>query len=206
MAAAIQCELELARGDLGAAEAALTRIALPEEVPDSSLFQLALYARGRLRAARGQAGPALADLLLCGRRELALGGITPSAMAWRSYAALQHAALGERDAALALAEEEVELARRLGTPRALGVSLRAYGLVTGELAALQEAAETIEHSNARLEHAQTLCELGAALRRTNNGAMPASPCDARSRWRANVVASPSPSALAPSSRGSLPPA
>ena len=59
-----------------------------QEIPDSALFQLALYARGLLRSARGELAAAQADLLLCGEREVALGGLTPAAMAWRSHAAL----------------------------------------------------------------------------------------------------------------------
>jgi hypothetical protein len=113
MAAAVLCEAEIESGDLTAAGAALAASGLPEDAPDSALFQLALYARGLLRAARGETESALADLLLCGRREVALGGVTPAAMAWRSRAALLHARLGDSPAAVALADEEVELARAL---------------------------------------------------------------------------------------------
>jgi DNA-binding CsgD family transcriptional regulator len=170
MAAAVLCETEIERGDLAAAAAALDGLGLPDDVPDSSLFQLALYARGLLRAARGEAEPALADVLLCGEREVALGGVTPAAMAWRSHAALLHARLGDRAAAEALAGEELELARALGASRALGIALRAHGIVHGGgagLAALEEAEAVLRDSGARLEHARALCELGAALRRAN---------------------------------------
>jgi DNA-binding CsgD family transcriptional regulator len=170
MAAAVLCEAELELGDLPAAAIALERAGLGEEVPDSSLFQLALYARGLLRARAGEARAALADLLLCGERELTLGGVTPAAMAWRSNAALLRLSLGEREAALVLAREEVELARVLGAPRALGVSLRALGVVEGGdegTEMLREAVELLAGGDAGLEHARALCELGAALRRGN---------------------------------------
>ena len=170
MAAAVLCETELERGDTSAAATALAASGLPEEAPEGALFQLALYTRGLLRAAAGETQSALADLLLCGAREVALGGVTPAAMAWRSRAALLHAGLGDPAAATALADEEVELARALGAPRALGVALRAQGLVRGGRAgieALREAVASLAASSARLEHARALCDLGAALRRAN---------------------------------------
>jgi DNA-binding CsgD family transcriptional regulator len=171
MAAAVLCEIHLDRGELAAAEGALSAVGLAEHVPDSALFQLALYMRGRVRAARGDAPGALADLLLCGEREVALGGITPAAMAWRSNAALAHHALGQDDAARRLAAEEVALARALGTPRALGIALRAQGVISRgseALNALRESVETLGRSHARLELARSMCELGAALRRGNH--------------------------------------
>jgi ATP/maltotriose-dependent transcriptional regulator MalT len=170
MAAALLCEIELERGQLDAAQAALARLNLAEEVPDSALFQFALYSRGLLRVARGDLDAARADLLLCGQRELALGGITPAAMAWRSHAAVVAARLGDREQAASLAAEEVALARALGTPRALGIALCGLGVVTGGQAgidALDEAVIELAGSAARLEHARALRELGAALRRDN---------------------------------------
>ena len=62
-----------------------------------------------------------------------------------------------------------ELARRAwGTPRVLGVSARTRGLLAGGepgLVLLREAVEAHAGSPARLEHAYSLTELGAALRR-----------------------------------------
>ena len=170
MAGAVLCETELERGELSAAADALTRIDLPDDVPDSAVFQLALYARGLLRARRRDPAAGLADLLLCGEREIALGGVTPAGMAWRSNAALLHSQLGEPLAALRLAGEELELARALGTPRAIGVALHGLALVEGggeSIDLLDEAVSALEPSGARLEHARALCALGAALRRAN---------------------------------------
>ena len=59
------------------------------------------------------------------------GIVNPAAIGWRSAAAVSRSALGDRDAARALAEEEIELARRWGAAREIGVALRAAGLVTG---------------------------------------------------------------------------
>jgi DNA-binding NarL/FixJ family response regulator len=91
-------------------------------------------------------------------------------MPWRSLAAHAHLALGEREEALRLAEEELERSRAWGAPRALAMSLRAAGLARGGsrgIDTLREAVEVVESSPARLEHAKALVELGAALRRAN---------------------------------------
>jgi DNA-binding CsgD family transcriptional regulator len=64
----------------------------------------------------------------------------------------------------------VDRARAFGAPRALGVALRAAGLTepggSGE-PLLREAIEVLDGSDARLEHARALADLGALLRRTN---------------------------------------
>jgi DNA-binding NarL/FixJ family response regulator len=105
-------------------------------------------------------------------------------VAWRSQAALAHLALGEVGKARRLAAEEVQLARRFGAPGAIGVALRALGLVAlaggdrGGLDLLSEAAAVLERSGARLEHARVLAELGAAVRRANRRS------EARGRLRA----------------------
>jgi hypothetical protein len=56
---------------------------------------------------------------------------SPSWVPWRSDAALAQRALGDRESAGRLADEELELARAFGAPRAPGVALRAAGLVAG---------------------------------------------------------------------------
>jgi DNA-binding CsgD family transcriptional regulator len=86
-------------------------------------------------------------------------------MPWRSVAARAYAELGNREAARALVDEELALARRFGAAPALGVALRAHGLLTGDLDELRESVDVLSRSQARLEHAHSLVELGAALRR-----------------------------------------
>jgi DNA-binding CsgD family transcriptional regulator len=79
-------------------------------------------------------------------------------------------ALDARDEALALAREEVELARAWGSPRPIGVALRALGVAEGGaegIETLRESLAVLEGSSAKLERARTLVELGAALRRAN---------------------------------------
>jgi DNA-binding CsgD family transcriptional regulator len=109
-------------------------------------------------------------MLDAGARYADWGVVNPAEARWLSDAALIRLALGDADDARELAEREVDLARRFGAPRALGVALRANGLVRGGeegLRLLGEAADVLGRSVARLEHGHALIELGAALRRAN---------------------------------------
>lgn len=135
----------------------------PEATWDRGLY---LLTRGRLRLAQGQTAAALTALLECGRHQDAAGIVNPALTPWRSQAALAHASLGHVSEAVELAEQELDLSRRWGTPRCIGVSLRCLGLVKGgregtEL--LAEAAAELERSPARTELARTLADLGVAL-------------------------------------------
>jgi DNA-binding CsgD family transcriptional regulator len=144
-----------------------------------------LRARGVVAAARGDHATALADQLALGRVLAALSHHNPavSSPGWRSEAALAHHALGDDEAALALAREEVELARAWGAPRPLGRALRVLGLVEGGAEGIERIAEAVallDGSPARLEHAYALADLGAALRRANRRA------EAREHLRAGL--------------------
>jgi DNA-binding CsgD family transcriptional regulator len=69
-----------------------------------------------------------------------------------------------------LADEELELARTFGTPRALGVAKRATGVIAGGdrgASLLREAIDAFERGDASLERARALADLGALLRRRN---------------------------------------
>jgi DNA-binding CsgD family transcriptional regulator len=155
---------------------------LLEEQPDarglnSGEVARFLGARGRLRAAQGRLPEALSDLLECGERNGRLGFVMLGGGPWRVEAALVHAALGNSIEARRLADEQLELARAFGLPRALGASLRASGLVAGGGAGLDllaEAVQTLERSASPLELARALTDYGAALRRAGQrgGARP----------------------------------
>ncbi len=129
------------------------------------------HARGRIRFAQHRFGEALGDFRAAG--EIATGGLalSPCYLSWRSEAALAALACGELDTARHLSDEELELARAFGAPRALGVALRAAGLVAGGQrgqALLTEAIEVLAGPDTRLERARTLTDLGALLRRSNH--------------------------------------
>jgi DNA-binding CsgD family transcriptional regulator len=163
-------EVLVERGKLAEAETTLADLGLGEDVPTRTYLIPFLVARGTLRVARRELERARGDFEQLGRNMEAFGITNPSFAAWRSHLALVLAALDERARALALAEEEVELARSWGAPRAVGMALRAHGLVHGGakgLASLHDAVEVLEASPARLELARALVDLGAALRRSN---------------------------------------
>jgi DNA-binding NarL/FixJ family response regulator len=89
-------------------------------------------------------------------------------------------ALGEHAEARRLAEEDLELARRFGAPRALGMTMRAAALTHQrgpDLTMLSEATEVLSTSDARLEYLRVLVDLGAAIRRAGR------PAKARERLR-----------------------
>ncbi len=157
------------QGELDAAEQALAPL---DSVAESGSLTAAVLrlARGRLRVEQGRVAEGLEDFLGVGV-DLTRAVVTcPSYLPWRSEAALAHLALGDREPAGRLAEEELELALAFGAPRALGVAKRAAGVVAGgergELL-LREAIDAFEHGDAKLERARALADLGALLRRRN---------------------------------------
>jgi tetratricopeptide (TPR) repeat protein len=160
------------RGNLDEAERILEPLAV--DLPGTSQSPAILrHARGRLRFAQRRFGEALGDLRTAG--EIATGGLalSPSYLSWRSDAALAALAFGESDTARRLSDEELELARTFGAQRALGVALRAAGLVAGGdrgEALLHEAIEVLAGPDTRLEQARALADLGALLRRSNQRA------------------------------------
>jgi DNA-binding CsgD family transcriptional regulator len=165
---AIVIGILLERGDLAEARALLS--ATESAVPDPNMFPLLLLceARARLASAQGEPSVALAELEPCRRWEDESGAPTVVPVAWRSHAALAHLALGDEYEARRLASEEVEVARRCGAARPIGVALRTAGLTEGGergLELLAEAVRALEHSEDRLERARALVDLGAALRR-----------------------------------------
>jgi DNA-binding CsgD family transcriptional regulator len=155
------------RDQLDAAAAQLARAEAQTTLAGTSAHALVLEARARLELIRGQPRAALASALESGRVATAAHIPNPSIFPWRSRAALAAAALGDREQAEELLEEELRLARRFGAPRPIAVALGAAGAVRGVdgLDALEEAVEIAAASPARLEHARALVALGAALRR-----------------------------------------
>jgi len=167
-ALAVLIDVLLERDQPELAAAALAETDLGDDALSSGTWNLLLDSRAQLQIALGDVRGGLEDLLGCGRRQAAWGTSNPAIIPWRSHAALAHAALGEEDEARRLVAADVELARAFGAPRALGVALRAAGLVEGGergVELLTEAVAVLERSPAVLEHARALTELGAAERR-----------------------------------------
>jgi DNA-binding CsgD family transcriptional regulator len=122
---------------------------------------------GRIAAHRGDHEKALDSHLRAG--ELLGGAIpNPTLFHWRSEASLAALRTGDRALAERLIGEERRLAEAFGSPRAIGVALRAAGLLArGEDAVtlLRSAAELHAACGAGLERALSLTELGGAIRR-----------------------------------------
>jgi DNA-binding CsgD family transcriptional regulator len=164
--AAVAIAVYIERGDLEAAARALERGAAFGDAEDRLNLEQYMTSRGRLHIARGDVREGVQDLLTIGHRLQALGVRWPSP--WRAFAAPALAALGEHEQAAELATEQIELARQVGSPGALGQALRTGGVAIGGddgLELLEEAVVVLEPSPARLEFAHALTDLGVELGR-----------------------------------------
>jgi DNA-binding CsgD family transcriptional regulator len=159
------------RGAYDEAEDAVTESGCGPFLPAMAHMNMAFYARARLRLAQGRNEEALADFLELGDRHRQCYVAAP-AFPWRLGAAEVHVRQGNHDAAMQLAEDQLEDARRWGTPSAIGVALHTQGLAEGADGSptLAEAAMTLAGSPARLDYARALVDLGAALRRSGSRA------------------------------------
>lgn len=84
----------------------------------------------------------------------------------QAYKARSLAALGRLEEAREVAEVEVSLARKIGSPAAMGAALRAVAATESgdqQIATLREAVRELQPSSDRLERAYAVYELGTAL-------------------------------------------
>jgi DNA-binding CsgD family transcriptional regulator len=143
----------------------------PEQlsVDDVNLVWFRL-SRGRLRIETGSPERGVEELLQVGETVRPVTLDNPCGAPWRSWAAEGLRLLDRDDEARALAGEELVLARRWGESRSIGAALRVLGLAEGGnrgVGLLREAVDVLAGSEARLEYARALVDLGAALRRAN---------------------------------------
>ena len=166
MASGVLVEALVERGELEEAERAIAPLVDHVQSPLLTAGVLR-HARGHLRMAQRRLPEALGDFQAVGEISTRAQVISPTYLPWRSSAAIAHLALGERDAARRLADEELELARAFGGRRALGVALRAAGLARDRRGEplLREAVEVLDAPATRLEQARAATDLGAFLRR-----------------------------------------
>ncbi len=159
------------RGAPAEARAVLAARGLSGDLLPTWPYVVVRHARGCLQAAAGEHAAAAEDLLRAGELAERWGVRNPAMMAWRSAAALSLAALGDAQAAGRLCAEEIALARRWGGARALGIALRAAGVVSGGdrgVELLTEAVDVLRPSPAALELARALIDLGSAHRRAGD--------------------------------------
>jgi DNA-binding CsgD family transcriptional regulator len=161
----IRCLVE--RNQLDEAEAVLD--AVPRYEGSADLWQTMLLdqARGFIQLARRDFDQAARTFMDLGKRSDEWGTANPAVICWRSPAAEALAGLGDRDAAIRLADAEIELARGMRSRRALGVALIAGAKVRGGAEGLElarEAVAVLERSPAALERARARLTLGTLLR------------------------------------------
>jgi DNA-binding CsgD family transcriptional regulator len=156
------------QGGLDAAARLLTPAELARHQPDQTFFQTLLRATyARLLWVQGRDRDALDELASVEQADLAWGITNPGWTEWRMTAAAIQFRLGQQRRARQLATDELSAARAFGAPRALGKALCAAALVDRDAALelLREAVAVLEGSEARLEYARALIELGSALGR-----------------------------------------
>lgn len=159
-----------ARGEAEAAIALADSLMAGIEVPPGLPGAVALLGRGRARQALGRHAEAAEDFRAAASRIEWIPWANPEGIGWRPALALSLAALGEGEEAGRLAAETVELAKKAGGQRGIGVALRANGIVAGGeegMEDLRRSVELLAETRAQLQHAESLVELGAALRRAN---------------------------------------
>lgn len=138
-----------------------------EAAPASWHWMNFMRARALLALEEGRPADALAEVTRAGEVYAENRGVAPTWLAWRTVAASASTALGRTEEALALATEDLALARRWGSARPVGRALRQLAMLDaerrGEL--LVEAAELLGPSEAEHELALALVDLGSHLRR-----------------------------------------
>jgi DNA-binding CsgD family transcriptional regulator len=175
-AVTVLVDVALEAGELAEAQTLLDL--LPQEGWPAGVGSVLIPAvRGRLRLAQGRPADALADFQSCAAMfSPELWGAQMRDVGYlhaRAGAAQALLRLGERDAALRMAQAELADARVFGAALALGISSRVAGLAQGGkrgLELLGESVASLSRSPAALERARSLTEFGAALRRANQRA------------------------------------
>ncbi|TDV43118.1 ATP-binding protein [Actinophytocola oryzae] len=155
--------LHLEQGRLREAQAVLDKGVLSgDRAPTASVHMWLLEARTRLRLARGEHADALADAVLGGQSHERWGVSGVWDVPWRLLAAEAHREAGRHTEAVALAEQQLRLARQLAVPRHVATALRALaGLADGtdRHRWLTEAVDLLQRGQGRLDLAHTLAEL-----------------------------------------------
>lgn len=168
---ALWAEALIEMDQLEQAERRLLTLGPLEDIPNRWHWLTTKLAWSRLLRLRGDAERALQLAREVGAAYEELGGLNPAYIPWRFRASEALLMLPDRsEEARAFAAETVELARRWGAPSGIGAALRLQALAEPDDAEelLTESVAVLEGSEARLERARSLVELGAAQRRASS--------------------------------------
>ncbi|MFG2192297.1 AAA family ATPase [Streptomyces sp. NPDC048639] len=163
---AIMIDVHIERGDLTAADRVASAHAAGDPADVSWEWPRFLMSLASLRTAQGDSRAGLSLMMQSGRHWEAAGTVNPAFGPWRSRAARALLTMGAPADAHALIERELDLARRAGIPRGLGVALRAAGMASGGGRGLEQLAEAVgvlDDTPADLELARALYAYGGAL-------------------------------------------
>ncbi|MFE9403244.1 ATP-binding protein [Streptomyces sp. NPDC006530] len=163
----ILIEILLARGRVQEAQELSDAYNYGQVVPNAVVYPDSETVYSELLLARGLRTDAEERLRAVGRRLEPRGMRNPMWCPWRPLLAQTIAHTDPAEAA-AIAQEGVEIARRFGTPGAIGRALHAAAKVASgadSLALMSEAVRQLERSPAAYELAQALVDHGAMLSR-----------------------------------------
>ena len=165
----------------------LAQSGLPDALPPNAHLNYFRLGRGRLWIETGEVERGVDELLALGEMTQAVPFDNPALFAWRRFAVDGLLRLGRADEARALADEELEIARRWGAPprdRRVAAGARpGRGRRRGQRL-LEEAVEMLDGTESQLQHARALIDLGAAYRRDGQRTKARDVLDARRRPRA----------------------
>ncbi|MFB9909607.1 helix-turn-helix transcriptional regulator [Allokutzneria oryzae] len=156
----------LERGDVECAAAALARFDA-EHAGGPAMMPTMWLHEPRALVALATGDPVLARTEALLQRDAMLAArFDPPTVPWREPAVRAAMLLGDEAAALVLAREQVEIARKWGAATEVGAALRllAHADADNRLDLLAESVAVLEGSPARLQLARSLVDLGEALR------------------------------------------
>jgi DNA-binding CsgD family transcriptional regulator len=175
----------LERGEVERAEAALELPGGEQRWAVNISYGVYVIARAAVWHAQGRSEEALEQLRVAEQLGRAVNARHAALLPWRPLIVRILLERGDGPEAARHAQDDVDEARRFGAPGPLGAALRGLGLAIGGaegVELLRESERTLAPSPARLEHARTLVELGAAVRRAGE------PSEARDRLREGLDA------------------
>lgn len=159
----------IARGDVGGALRAAESYDVPEGREDGAITSMVDEAVGRALTVGGQLNEGLDWLFRAGEQMTNVGVRCAEMSNWRISAANALRRASRRTEAAEVLEPALIAARKSGEPLGLGRVLRIAALLENPISIdmLRESVTVLEQTDLRLKYAESVVELGSALRRAN---------------------------------------